>query len=57
MLTVKKEGILIEKTTLNFENEAVLNPAVIKEGNHVHLFFRAVSNSNPVSDIANWVAL
>lgn len=46
MLTVKKEGILIEKTTLDFENEGVLNPAVIKEGNHVHLFYRAVSNGN-----------
>ena len=46
MLTVKKEGILIEKTTLDFENEGVLNPAVIKEGNHVHLFYRAVSKGN-----------
>lgn len=46
MLTVKKEGILIGKTILDFENKGVLNPAVIKEGNHVHLFYRAVSNSN-----------
>ena len=46
MLTVKKEGILLEKTNLGFENEAVLNPAAIKEGNTVHLFYRAVREGN-----------
>ncbi len=46
MINVKKEGILLEKTTLDFENEGVLNPAAIKEGNDVHLFYRAVSNGN-----------
>lgn len=42
MLNVRKEGIILEKTTLDFENEGVLNPAAIKEGNFVHLFYRAV---------------
>lgn len=46
MVAVKKEGIIIQKTALDFENEAVLNPASIKEGNNVHLFYRAVSNGN-----------
>jgi len=46
MLQVKKEGILIEKTVLEFENEGVLNPAAIKEGAFVHLFYRAVQNGN-----------
>lgn len=46
MIAVKKEGIIIQKTVLNFENEGVLNPASIKEGNNVHLFYRAVSNGN-----------
>lgn len=46
MIQVKKEGILLEKTTLSFENEGVLNPAAIKEGNFVHLFYRAVSTGN-----------
>jgi predicted GH43/DUF377 family glycosyl hydrolase len=46
MITVKKEGIIIQKTLFDFENEAVLNPASIKEGNSVHLFYRAVSNGN-----------
>lgn len=46
MLQVKKEGILIEKTILEFENEGVLNPAAIKEGAFVHLFYRAVQLGN-----------
>jgi beta-1,2-mannobiose phosphorylase / 1,2-beta-oligomannan phosphorylase len=46
MITVKKEGIILEKTNLFFENEGVLNPAAIKEDQLVHLFYRAVSIGN-----------
>lgn len=46
MLTVKKEGILLDKTSLGFENEGVLNPAIIREGDTVHMFYRAVSKGN-----------
>lgn len=46
MLEVKKEGVLFNKTQLGFENEGVLNPATIREGDHVHLFYRAVSKGN-----------
>jgi beta-1,2-mannobiose phosphorylase / 1,2-beta-oligomannan phosphorylase len=46
MINVRKEGIIIEKTTLEFENEGVLNPAAIREGNFVHLFYRAVRKGN-----------
>ena len=46
MLNVKKEGIVLEKTTLDFENEGVLNPAAIREGEFVHLFYRAVQKGN-----------
>ena len=46
MITVKKEGILLSTTSNVFENEGVLNPAVIKEGNWVHLFYRAVRKGN-----------
>lgn len=42
MVKIKKEGIVLEKTDHPFENVAVLNPAVIKEGDNVHLFYRAV---------------
>lgn len=46
MIKVNKEGILLEKTTLGFENEGVLNPAVISDGEYIHLFYRAVSKGN-----------
>lgn len=46
MLTIHKKGILLQKTHLNFENEAVLNPGVIKDGEFVHLFYRAVRKGN-----------
>lgn len=46
MLNVRKEGIILEKTTLDFENEGVLNPAAIKDENFVHLFYRAVHKGN-----------
>lgn len=46
MIKVKKEGIILEKTHLEFENEGVLNPAVIREGGIIHLFYRAVRKNN-----------
>ena len=46
MIDVKKQGILVQKTALDFENEGVLNPAAIREGESVHLFYRAVSTGN-----------
>jgi predicted GH43/DUF377 family glycosyl hydrolase len=46
MIQVKKEGILLSKTDLEFESEAVLNPAVIREGDIVHMFYRAVRKGN-----------
>jgi predicted GH43/DUF377 family glycosyl hydrolase len=46
MITVKKEGVLLEKTTLGFENLGVLNPAVIQADGIIHLFYRAVRQGN-----------
>lgn len=46
MVQVTKEGILLEKTTRDFESHGVLNPAVVREGNYVHLFYRAVREGN-----------
>lgn len=46
MIKVKKEGILLSKTNLEFENDGVLNPAAIRVGNNVHLFYRAVQKGN-----------
>jgi len=45
-LKVKKEGIILEKTELYFENEAVFNPAVIEENGVIHLFYRALSKGD-----------
>ena len=46
MIKVKKEGIMLEKTNFTFENDGVLNPAAIRDGDHVHIFYRAVENGN-----------
>lgn len=46
MIAVKKEGILLKKTTLGFESEAVLNPGVISYNGIIYLFYRAVSKGN-----------
>jgi len=46
MIEVKKEGKILTKTDLDFENEGVLNPAVIREGDSVHIYYRAVRTGN-----------
>ena len=46
MVEVKKEGIILQTSSLDFENESVLNPAVWQDGNKVHLFYRAVHIKN-----------
>lgn len=46
MIHIKREGVLLESTLLEFENESVMNPAIITEGNTVHMFYRAVRKGN-----------
>lgn len=46
MLKIKDEGIILEKTDLEFENKAVFNPACIQVGDITHLFYRAINNNN-----------
>lgn len=46
MITIKREGVILSETELDFENEGVLNPAIIQEGNKVHMLYRAVSKGN-----------
>lgn len=50
MLQIKSEGIILEKTELPFENEAVLNPSCIEVGGVVHMYYRAV-NRDKVSSV------
>jgi beta-1,2-mannobiose phosphorylase / 1,2-beta-oligomannan phosphorylase len=46
MIKVRKEGIILSKTDLEFENEGVLNPAAIQENDTVHIFYRSVQKGN-----------
>ena len=46
MIAIKRYGILLSKTNLEFEIEGVLNPAAIRDGDCVHLFYRAVGKGN-----------
>ena len=41
-----KHGILLQKTEHEFENLAVFNPAVMQQGNTLHLYYRAVRTGN-----------
>jgi predicted GH43/DUF377 family glycosyl hydrolase len=46
MITVKKEGVILEQTNLSFENDGVLNPAIMQVDNDIHIFYRAVRKGN-----------
>jgi predicted GH43/DUF377 family glycosyl hydrolase len=46
MITIKKEGIVLEPTSLKFENQGVFNPACIESNGKIHLFYRASSKNN-----------
>ena len=46
MIPMRNEGIILEKTALEFENQAVLNPACIEKDGIIHLYYRAVGEGN-----------
>ncbi|WP_026474213.1 glycoside hydrolase family 130 protein [Alkaliflexus imshenetskii] len=46
MINIKREGILLSPSGLQFEDMGVLNPAVIRVGDSVHLYYRAVQKGN-----------
>ena len=46
MVVIKKEGVILNKTELAFENFGVFNPAVMQEGNIIHILYRAVRHGN-----------
>lgn len=43
---VNKHGVILEKTDNSFENLGVFNPAIMQEGNTVHMLYRAVRDGN-----------
>ncbi|MFH1426157.1 MAG: pesticidal protein Cry7Aa [Candidatus Kerfeldbacteria bacterium] len=46
MVNVRKEGVLLKPTKHRFENQGVLNPSCVQDGNTVHMFYRAVRKGN-----------
>ncbi len=46
MITVKKEGVLLEPTEHKFENHGVFNPACIESDDKMHLLYRATSKGS-----------
>ncbi len=46
MVHVQREGILLEKTHLDFESEGVLNPGCLQSGSSVHIYYRAFKKGN-----------
>ena len=46
MISIKREGIVLKKSGSKFEIEGVLNPAVIRVGDSVFMYYRAVSKGN-----------
>jgi predicted GH43/DUF377 family glycosyl hydrolase len=46
MIKIENRGIVLEKTALEFENQAVLNPACIEKDGIIHMFYRAVKTGN-----------
>lgn len=46
MINIEKLGIVLSKTENSFECDGVLNPAVIKVGSKIHMFYRAVTKDN-----------
>lgn len=49
MIAVKKEGILLNKSDLNFENAGVLNPAGFQEGKIIDVLYRPARKGNDSS--------
>lgn len=46
MINLIKNGIVLTKTSIGFENVGVLNPAVIIHESEIHVFYRAVAKGN-----------
>lgn len=46
MIKVTKEGIILRKTKHSFENDSVLNPAILQDGTTIHMLYRAVRKGN-----------
>lgn len=45
MIKVKREGVILRPTELDFENLSVFNPGILQEGNTVHMVYRAIDKN------------
>ncbi|MBK7085767.1 MAG: pesticidal protein Cry7Aa [Flavobacteriales bacterium] len=45
-LKIERYGVVLDKTDLGFENAGALNPACLRVGDNVHMFYRAVRHGN-----------
>ena len=46
MVHIKREGVILKPTKNSFESKGVFNPACIKVGNNVHMYYRAWDKNN-----------
>ena len=46
MVIVKREGIILKLSKNKFESKGVFNPACIRKGKYVHMFYRAWDKNN-----------
>lgn len=46
MIGIQKHGVILDKTNFGFENSGVFNPAVIKDGDKIKVFYRAVRSGS-----------
>lgn len=49
MIEVKKEGVLLRKTTLTYKNGSILNSTAITEGESIKMVYKADSKANYLS--------
>ncbi|TBO43641.1 glycoside hydrolase family 130 protein [Pedobacter kyonggii] len=54
MIEIQKEGVLLYPTDKPFESRAVLNPAVLQEGENIVMLYRAV-NASGISTIGKCI--
>lgn len=43
MVKIKREGVVLEPTKRDFENQSVLNPGVLQVGKTLHMVYRAIN--------------
>lgn len=46
VVDLKKLGVILKTTNMPFERKAILNPACIREGEFVHIFYRAIDDND-----------